>query len=587
MAGVPQEPLKVQYGGFEFPVETQTTGIHGRMIYDRAGRTVTSVVYRINLSTYIQSEDGTDAQVEAARKELERPALPFIYQAGAGGLNVNTKPGKTDCVWGPKPQVIALRPKGAPNCWQLDWEVEVCVAILAVGPDTDGKIMEFNFTVAYNVDYAGYNTRTYSGFLRVAQTRPTPDNRELHVTADAFLEKIVPKPLEDFRRTVHQRQLDEAKCTLNFTIVDDEFRGAIPPYTAFAVKCRLSHRVSTMPLAMIAWGGTIEAEYELIKGVLPAKDGGNPALAHFMKVYHDRTKAGDKDAGVLVAIPTDFSMTEPDAYGPPMAQFSITYRYCRELAGLMKIPGLWRPMPDGEAKDWAMWQEKVGNVIAGGGFNQPGSGRGLQRMIFKSADDSIWDLGVPDGKDPTTPGNEKVPPNAGGKKAVGLAVSPPANKSWLEFYNGLRLEQRDETVEQKTLTRQLREAGVPVLSILDIPGGVGYVFNAYAGRIITQIRAPSSVHVVMQGWAMRAGHSITQPRLLTAMGVPVVPANLRQHGFKCATVGNFGVPVNKAVWSLRYKLTASPANGASLKQLPNPMMETGTINESNQINFSG
>ncbi len=76
--------------------------------------------------------------------------------------------------------------------------------------------MEFNYKLNYVRNREGYTTRTYSGFIRIPQTRKSPSDRTLSDSADAYLEKITPPVPPGFERLDQSWTLDEIEVPGRF-----------------------------------------------------------------------------------------------------------------------------------------------------------------------------------------------------------------------------------------------------------------------------------------------------------------------------------------------------------------------------------
>jgi hypothetical protein len=559
MAGVPM-PFTIKYGGFTFPVDTQTTAISARDVWDAAGRTIIYVVYSITLKCYIQSDTGTDAKMQIAKIQLHKPAQPFTYvNTGGSNLRINTT-AQRDVVWGPKPQVLNMRQVGGGNCWEIEWNVQVAIAELSAPPPFN-RPMEYAYALAYSIDKSGYSRRTYSGFIRIPQTRPNPDARGLTDHADRYLEDIIPIPIPGFRRQPIERQIDESKCKLTFTVVDEEMPPNIPP--PFVVECTASHSLESTNLSLISWGGTLTATYEMVKGVNPKL-----ALKYFGNLFKDRVLDAKANSKALSVIPRKFAMSEPEIYGRNKATFSLSYIYTLGLADIVSAAGLWRPATDSDYKKWAASMKLAG----------VGEPRGLARLTFVSADDSIWDLGVDEGKKPVTPGNERLLNPALDQAIKDLfPLPPPPEKSWIQYRNQIHVVPNDEVAVQTALPSTLKTIGNFLLNPLAAGAAAGQAVANRGGKTVVQKRAQTGFYILMKGTAIRAGYPIPEPRLLTVAGIPAIPANNKEwgDGFLAATVGNWGVPLVKASWQMRYVLTDVPQK--PIAQPPNPMLEVGDV----------
>src|SRR5262249_37622958 len=145
-------------------------------------------------------------------------------------------------------------------------------------------IMEWNYRLSFDVDTSGYTKRTYSGHLRIPQTRKSVDDHTLSDQADAYRELINPPLLVGFRRTPGTFVLSEDKCRLDFPIVDQEIGPTYPP--PGVVEVSMSHEVATDRVYKGMWTATLSATYEVARNV----DRATP-MRYFLATALDRAQA--------------------------------------------------------------------------------------------------------------------------------------------------------------------------------------------------------------------------------------------------------------------------------------------------------
>jgi len=167
----------------------------------------------------------TDAVIMDAIQRLTEPAGEFHYEnKGLGNLVINLPGGGDvrDVVWGPKPQMLSYKPHGAGVGCDIVWKVDIALVTCDDGIFDGLFPMEFCYTVQFSIDKSGYQTRTYSGFVRIPQTRLEQGDRLLQRTADKLREQINPQPITGYRRIPGEFTISEDKCRLNFTIRDEQ-----------------------------------------------------------------------------------------------------------------------------------------------------------------------------------------------------------------------------------------------------------------------------------------------------------------------------------------------------------------------------
>jgi len=599
MAGVTLSPLQAKYGTFEFPVETETTGIGCKPILDRARRTISHVIYSITLKTLIADntiagfvDDQVGSMMTTIRTQLMKIAQPFLYiNEGFGDLRINVT-GQRDVAWGPIPTGFSWKPKGGGRAADLTWSVDVAIPEFGDTNIQFNRLMEFNWRMSWNISRAGITTRHYSGYLKIPWTRVNPDARDLGDNADHYLEQVMPEPAKGFRRIPGERTIDEAKTTLTFSCVDEELpnKNAPPPGT---VDAHISHSIETNDVSLTRWHGTFHGSYELIKGVTEAI-----ALRYFFRALKSRIDASKRSAGAQAIIPTKFSMAERDAYGTPVADFSVGYTYCTSLPSMFQASALFTALPD---NDWESWLDF--SLRRAGSWHP----RGLAQMEMDNSDDKIVDLGQDEDAVPTIPGSG-INPLRIQARLGDLFPKPSADESWLDYNHLILFNEQDQNSILSLVQRvppDLRQQAVDVLR--GIPGwqsnyiaaqGINNAINNASNNHVIQRRAPPTIFITFSGWAVRVGYEIPCPKLVHVTpaaaglalgalgmaafegqggvgGVRITPVNLNGNGFRSAVVGNWGWPVHAAFWNLRYVIEAVP--NVSFFAPDNPIIGNGTI----------
>lgn len=602
------------YNGFVFdPDYTTTTQLVVTPVEDPAGRTTMYNEYRIRLRSYITGAP-TDAAVVAARQRLTKFGGAFVYggtSRGVGTISLNTT-SRRDVLYGPKPTLLALEPKG-PNACRLDWEVMLRV------PDCPAARYSFApMALAYRVEFRirrnGRTDRAVTGELRIPNNRKLPGSREILDSPDRYRETIPPPVPEGFRREWGPWQIDESRTRLSFGWTDSELDGsAFPPGV---VDAKVSQTTRSTGPGMLQWETTIRAEYEALPGYEAVP------LLHWARVVKDRIVDAKKRLAAQPGkapptfVPVAFECSEPDLFHPGRQAFAVTYRVSGVgVRDILNASGMWRPVPD---SDWKQWDYSLKESA-----HHP---RGIARLKWTANEDRIVDLcGDEDGSDPYAPskfGPSGMPP----------AVVAPAT-SWLAYRNDVQVEADSGTTEMRQLPKLELKPTTPGELQSELRGGAGlpppavpYTLPAIgqepargaadfggtyggppaaddarvrkalddwnrtagttgfdallAGR--TDPRKPEqgatvqqrggSVVVYMTGFAVRAGVEIPCPELKEVEGETPVPANRRDkgEGFVTGCVGNAGVPIFGARWRLRYTLKRIPTG--PIPAPPNPLL---------------
>lgn len=593
------DPGISKYGGYTFPVETETTGISVVPQYDQAGRTVIHNTYTLTLQSYLTGR-ATDASVRAIVQQLTKPAYPFIYAGRGLGVAVNVG-GVRDVVWGPKPQSCEIKPLGGGNGVLLTWRVSFCI------PDCSDATyafaaMEYNYTLQWSIDEGGYTRRVYSGFIRVPMTRGrSPQDRVIPDSADVYREQINPPMIPGYRRIPGEFTISQDKCRLDFSIQDVQFQTNVPP--PGIIKADADHQLSSTPGKFYEWNGSLNATYELAIG-----SGATPADARdaFFALLKDRVgwtmyalslKGGPNlppnpgaqggkldNAGNYAVIPVSFTMSEPSIYGPPVCRYAVTYRVTgASLRDMLLASGLWRPTPDG---NWVAWAASMQNTLGP---------RGHSGLIFNPGDDSIVDLCNGNAVDiDLSNGGNKSP---GGFQGIPSDTfpAPTPDASWLDYKCHTYMEVDNNNVPITTLLTK------PGKAVNDILGGLALgAIGAVPGREwIPELdfftppvknvppedvpggdvqRRKQKMYLHLTGSAARVAYPIPCPLAASWNGSPLTPCNRlnKGEGFWAGVIGDVGYPVYGARWNLRYFVEEVPT--AVLPVPENPLNPFGDPN---------
>ena len=617
-----------RYNGFDFNAlaagsglpTVLTTGINVKPVYDQAGRTVVYSEYDLTLQAWVFGQP-TDAAVQSAVRLLTVPAGVLEYEnKGVGGLVVNTGRIK-DVMWGPRPQLVGLDVGGKNgNATRITWRVTVCIPTCA-----DARFafaaMEFNFSVAVDVGASGLSSRTYAGHIRIPQTRSKAGARQLTDTADAYREKVVPTLPPGFRREHQNFELDEAKTTCRFTVVDVQMGKNIPPPGVIEITGPGMRYGSSPQEGMEAFTGSASLTYKLA-ATTPV----NVAINHFRAYVIDRSRGlGDK------FIPMTHTLAEPNPYGPDrLVELGMGFSAVVPLRQLLINGGLWRPA----GQDWQAWASSM-RVTLGP--------RGEAGLVFHTGDDAIVDLCGTETIN-TLASNRTGQPSAAAVPPAGYFPTPSPESSYLRYRNSVRVEVDNGIMILKTLpakqgdvttlssgpsssaTQSLNGAGaaggksagparsdavppgvakpldpfyVPSFTATPKPGAgpYDYLNNSRVGwsggflspparvrggkpgkaAVSAQARVSPTIRLVMEGFAIRAGYPVSQPQLVDVGGVTPIPTSKldRGEGFVQAVIGNAGVPVYGARWRLSYTLEDAPDTDAPIP--PNPLYDAQVV----------
>lgn len=599
---------QVSYNGFQFNNRTVTEMFSVRPQFDGSGRTTAYCVVSVKLRTDLDDLFSTDVAVRVAVQALSHPGGVFVYRGrGLGNPDINTG-GIRDVKWGPKPGPIDLSPRGEGNAVTLKWSVEFCIPCCEVQSMYQGNAafrpVELVYTVEHENDPAGFTTRRIAGYLIIANNRAAPGSSALADSADHYRGRLVPPLLQGYRRIYGPWRTSEDRSRLDFLIMDEEMGGEALPRNV--VEAELSESISSSEVGLRKWNTQITATYRMRKGC----SGLDAARVFFAYLKDKLTKERELLKGLPTddrgdIIPTGFSMTNPNRYGKPTAQFSFSYFYTTTLKQLLTVSRMFQP----RGKDtWQAWAESMSST---GQHPYGGS-----RLEFFAGEESLVGLCESSGADQqpgqtsTLTGTAGPPPesqNAEIKSMYEQAVTTPdPPNSWVHYECEISLETDAGTVSVRRLPSSSltsstdlfgknADVGGAVINGLDLPqmpaaAGGGDTAPA-AGSMYTPptigTLQPSSTgsssgssdalrrtapvcYVYLRGVGIRAGYPVDPPRLLTVNGVEAIPANRldRGEGMAKGIKANAHVPLHYTRWNLRYLLNEVPTG--PLPVPPNP-----------------
>lgn len=591
--GNPYIPQAITYNGFTFPSGTLTRNFTVSPVQDETKRTIIYSVFAITLEFYI-SGTPADAQFANMLSRLTQPAAAFRYRGrGMTDIQVNLL-GARDVIWGPFPTVAECSPRGSDRTvkvvWTINFAIPTCGDARYTGP------MEFQYSTDIAIDKAGITTRTYKGFIRVAQTRRDIKNRRVLDSADLWREKINPPLIDGFRRIPGQFSLSADKCRLDFSIVDEEFPGPnFPPPNVIEVDSEHSY-TNQQPGDLAKWVGHLSATYKLPKNrdLTVNSLGIHSAVTAFGKLAVDRLddfikgKAGfgvfgGKASGIKPSIiPITFTASDLTIHGQTQVHLEMSYRVAgASLAQIMNFGGLWRAVP---GSDWELWATSI---------KDPLSSRGLAQIRFTPGEEEIVDLCARIPPEPPKKQTRRRPRRRGRFVPANLpSVFPPpaVSRSWIDYNASVRAETDAGNVVGVTLPTSPLERSDRTDSVWDalgrvLPGGADRSLSPVAtdvkptdggdaamGKVFVQQRTKPIVYLYLSGYAMRAGYPIPQPSLVEVNGKAVTPVG---GSFQQAIVGQGGldgsIPIYAARWNLPYVVTEMPTGKRGLPVPPNPV----------------
>jgi hypothetical protein len=563
MPGVSQPAgVSVAYNTFVFDVFLQPPQVTVRPIYDMADRVVVKELYTINLTTLITPDvlANTDTPMSEARDLLVKPAGHLILLGtGFSDLEVNTPGGggTRDVIWGPKPRVLSCQQVADDKVWRINWQCEICLAPCPEEAESK-RALAWNYRVTWGVDRSGLTTRTISGQVSISQTRKRVTDKKVPDSADRLREAVADLPkMRNFRRIPGNFSLSEDRNTLQFTVTDEQFHSSSAPPPGI-VDCSASHSISTHGIGYVKWHGTLSAQYEVARGFSRAI-----AWNYFRNLYQQRVikpAISAKDTFIPVAL----TIAEPSIYGKETASFNL--QYTRTLRGLKRNPdqnrmllaqvlaksGLWTLPPDSSWSDWEKSMEE----------SKVHSSRGIAGLKFGPDDDILIDI-CDKGKMQARLSNVLTPPERQLVAEFLPGNAPPRENSWVKYSLRTRVIPLDGTRVLKTLPSSAalykpKNQGIDADGGFEPDWGAGAGADAYDHTVQNGTRPTYLLEFT--GEAVRAGYSISHPRLTSAGGVELASVNDGDSYFEHEVNENTLVPICVASWRFLYLLPRVPTN---------------------------
>ncbi len=589
------------------------TNVDIKPVMSLDGRSVAYSEITINIHARFVGDVGVaNLQLAYAIPSMQKSGVGITYR-GRGLDRLFRGLGARDIAWGPMPGSLKIKPLGGipANAFDVHFtitaKVPTCPTARFTGP------IDLATSITFEIDYAGYLTRTYAGRLRIANNLRA-DGRGGTDSPDAYREDVTPTPLPGFYRLFGPWVTSEDRTELSFSIRDEELPGLNIPPAWVVGKPVLSHKVASTSISgkpsLKSWVAHFSGHYELAKD---APDSNWPALHFFdvfvagridalLKGFGSRRGTGTK--GAVVPLAVDFG--EPNVLDRRVFDFSCAFSYVDDIGTVIGNSGMWTPLSGNNWREWS-------TSLSSSAFNPYGT----SRAAFTVADDQ------------TITGLCSAPPSvsAGATdrvlRSAGSGFEPEdwidrtlrsvkPETSWLEYENNLSLLPRTGTVELRTLpTKPSPQAGRSDLTTSPPPPNtgkwaefdriLGEKFDAVqggrnilpggadpgvinpgsqnpiggdrGGATSIQRRVPDSFKIVMEGYALRAGYPIPAPTLTRAGGANVVPIYEKDMDYwKHSLVSNAGgVGIYCAAWRFTYKVDG-PIVGA-IGPAPNPLLQ--------------
>lgn len=614
MSDLSLAPMIFAYNGWEASVHA-SVDVDARPIWTTDGRGVRAVKYVFTVKDVIydvdqDQGDSADAAVAELRERLMKPAGELVaHDLGFGeGLIVNTPPDgptvgpggtRKDVLWGPKPVSLRLETHGG-MAVSMTFVLEVAVGECPDVPREHG-LLEWSTSITWQVGKGGYQTRVVEGNCMIAQTRETVDSTTLTDNADRLREAVVAgiPQIPGFRRSYGPWKLSPDKCRIDWSVIDAEWADGNDSYPPpGVVEVSADQTANTGNGFGSRSSSTLRATYEVARSTPKSA-----AFAAFLNLFRLRSQASRETpapgGAPNVPLVRSFAASENEIYGKgegsKAASFAITWTFLADLSSLLLATGLFRRVSGGAGGDWQRWAVSLADTA----FHHRGNAKlGFQNeAVLDLCHQGTYRLNTGGG------GRPRGGIDRGGDNPAGSLrnETPHPYVSWMDFVSSIRLEQIDETHVLKTLPlsppRILKTRLTPPsnddrllrsTSLADVLAGGGKPLPDVAVKasaidpvaaygkgggddddVVIQVAARPTHVVILRGYAVRAGHPINPPQVVSVGGAAAIPQNREGYGFE-QWIGDawFGVPIYLCRWNFRYVLDGPPTQGLPFMSTP-------------------
>lgn len=581
-----------EYNGYEFPDNTDTTAYKVRPLRDPSNRTIWACEFSISLHWFDSDPEGRGGSLNSRMADavalLTKNAGVLKYRGRGFGTPPAVNEGRTrDVAWGPTPGDLDMKVHGGATVecnWSVTFTLPTCDDAVYFG------LAWFAFTLAFDRDKEGYQTRTYDAKLRIAQTKTDVAGRSIPDSADNYLSVMVPALLDGFRRERVNRRLTEDKSEMSLTVVDTQMPPNKPPAGVIEAEASHVYRSETA----VKFLSAVSATYD----IPPGGDVGFATLA-FLNLANDRfakSRGAPPPPGVLAAavaagvplkrecIVREASVEEPRIYGRTQAKFSLSYHVIgAAFPQIIQFGGLWTPLNPVASASWKDWSASIPTVL---------SPRGHANLVFTPGEDKILDLCR--AGSPTTPTGSVGASALGGiltaaagavsgatAAAIAAAVArlftrPTPDASWVEYKVSATVSAEPGRIPITTLPTAALSSTPPngdqanwdvyngalPSGATGTPGlfparalGVGNVNAQQSGTTEVQQRQKPTLYLTVRGTALRAYYEVPVPEVVSINGRK--PVLVGQPRFGQWYEPNSLTPLVRAVWELVYVFTDS------------------------------
>ncbi len=620
-SGMLLEGSDVSYNGFVFPPHLKSDGTVVQE-YDSSGRTVKNLLIVITvkfiLTPYgitggIGEGPTTDDQMRSIRERLSQngQALSFILQ-GFGPFYINGLPtsgapvvaGQSilyDVDYGPKTQVVGWKPIAGGAASEVEWLVTTRIPACESGGSINGLsgVLEFNYSVDWDIDNAGLMNRTVSGHIEVVGGRQA-NSGSIHASNQVNInDKLsqMDRVIAALRQTFPQqggwhRQehfgVSENRKVMNFVFADTEIPSATPiPKGILDINLTESLK-STIDEGFNLWSWTLSGDIKVPhskRGNHDIVSNKHVAFSALYKILQDRLnrvgrtvrfklKPGEKPTPstpterVAKAYPTLVEINS-EVFG---TGFDVAFGFMLTCppAYLFQVTGMFDAVRTAGVT-WDQWRDFLIQ-----------SGTRIPYLDVLPGYEGIVDLCHPVAPQPNPSTSPRRNPLATRNDQIIVDEVPSESESWIQYNNEFSYETESYTTAVPVLSSQATPKAIGTNEVDSNPRrSVAFVPTPETG-LSTGEQATSSwmrpdiqsaiepiQRITMRGKAVRIGYPINPPELLTVGGTPVykigkdkvVPRKIASGFTKNGEVTN----IYLLTWERSYILSGPPTRSGDAK----------------------
>lgn len=546
----------VEYAGLRFgPFRSVTSQVSP--VYDETGRVVTDSEISITVHAVITGANAGDTEV-AMTSAIQRlgESGGRLLVSGIGMLTPIDSMLVPDTNFGPKPNLISLRPLGAELAWEVVWSVVYRRPPLLLGGKVypTGAIHSANWDIEFSANDQGLVTRSVSGFVQLfvkaAGAGGDANGNAANVgvatvdvgkTDNVFLGAIrIPKP-PFMRRVSAKRHITAAKNRVDFSVVDEEFADG--PFPDGMTDAEAEMTIENNPPGFVNWSASLTASFTVAPGLPKSL----AAQRWFILLFDAAAKAraAVKDAKGVV-IPERFRITVPKI--GRTCRFGATWRMVACLHDILLKTGLWEPIPGTSYASWNKSMDDIGVGSFGGISNL--QAYGSETLVSLGSETKTIDVGW----------KGQHPDRVNNYSQQLLCPEVTAETSYLSWENSIRGAQEANAIIHRPMQKALIGSAVASGAVGGgvtgaVTAGLTALFSQPQTGLkedVVQVQGKTDNYVIMSGKSLRLKFAPEIPSLVKVAGVKVT--ELARNVEVKPITGFFDCALLQARWTILYRV---------------------------------